>query len=125
MKKLTNFMLATACSAALVLGFAPQTAEAQLVVVEEKFRIVDVDQFEKRIAIAKPDANPDVRQNWVYVDSETRGSVRNYTPNGYFRDRQLSPQQILRTAESHEGELIKVHGGRDWDGSIDAKTVWF
>lgn len=125
MKTFTKILGSAALSLAMFAGLSVQPADAQLVLVETKYRIVDVDRAEERIAIALPDAEPDVRQNWVYIDNETRGSMRTYYGDGYFKDNQLSPQQILNQAEAHEGDFMRVHGGRDWDGSIDAKTIWF
>ena len=121
LKKLLSFAL-TALLITAALGTLP--ADAQLVLVESKYRIVDVDKFENRIAVALPDTDPDVAQTWVYIKRDTRGSMRTYTSNGAFRDEILTPEGILRAAERREGELIKINGGRDWDGSIDAKSVW-
>jgi hypothetical protein len=105
-------------------GFA-QPADAQLVVVEDTFRIVDVDKAENRIAIANPSADPDVRQNWLYIEDSTRGAVRNYVSDGLFQDEVLtSTWEILEAAENREGQLFKVNGGRDFDGSIDANKIW-
>lgn len=120
LKKLS--ILAVILTAATLFGI--DAAEAQLVLVESKYRIVEVDQFENRIGVALPDANPNEVQTWVYVKSDTRASKRNYTGNGYYRDEQLTPNGVLNAAERREGELIKVHGGRDFDGSIDAKAIW-
>jgi hypothetical protein len=105
-------------------GGMTQPAEAQLVVVEDTYRIVEVDDQENRIGIAKPDADPNVRQNWVYVEADTKAAARHYQ-NGLFHDRVYSDtEQIIDLAEMHEGELFKLNGGRDWDGSIDASKIW-
>jgi hypothetical protein len=103
---------------------APDQAEAQLLTVESQYRIVEVDRFENRIGIALPDANPSERQNWVYIKSETDGSMRHYLGNGTFRDELMTPNGILDAAESRMGGLMKIQGGRDFDGSIDAKKIW-
>ena len=101
-----------------------EKVEAQLVSVESQYRIVEVDRMENRIGIALPDASPNERQNWVYIKSDTRGSMRQYMGNGTFRDEHMSPNGVLNAAESRVGGLIKINGGRDFDGSIDAKKIW-
>lgn len=98
--------------------------EAQVLTVESQYRIVEVDTHENRIGIALPDANPNERQNWVYIESDTNGSMRHYLGNGTFRDEAMTPNGILKAAQSRVGELMKIEGGRDFDGSIDASKVW-
>jgi hypothetical protein len=98
--------------------------EAQLVSVESKYRIIEVDRAENRIGIALPDASPTERQNWVYIKPDTRGSMRQNLGNGSFRDEVMTPNGVLNAAESRIGGWMKINGGRDFDGSIDAKKVW-
>lgn len=101
-----------------------ESVEAQLISVESQYRIVEVDRFENRIGVALPDADPNTRQNWVYIKSDTRASMRHSLGNGVFRDETMSPNGVLNAAESRVGGLMKINGGRDFDGSIDAKKVW-
>ena len=124
MKNLLTYAIAPAALAICLAGGMTQSAEAQLIVVEDTYRIVEVDDQENRIGIANPDANPNVTQNWVYVEADTKASARQYT-NGLFSDRVYTDtEQIIDLAELHEGELFKLNGGRDWDGSIDASKIW-
>ena len=105
--------------------FTADRAQAQMVLVESRYRIVKVDPAENRIGVALEDANPNKVQTWVRVDIDTRGSVREYIRRTRsFRDRQLGPKSILNVAAQNRGDLIKVKGGRGWDGNITAKTVW-
>lgn len=102
------------------------TANAQLVVVEDTYRVVEIDDAENRVGIANPDADPNVVQNWVYIEPDTRAAAREYYQNGLFRDMVYSDsEKIIELAEMHEGDLFKLNGGRDWDGSIDASKIWF
>lgn len=101
-------------------------AEAQLVLVDDPFRIVEVDKSKNRIGIAKPGAKPNVRQNWVYLDLDTRASYRTYIPSARaYRDRVITGKQILDVAAGNIGQIMRVKGGRDWDGSIKAKAIHF
>ena len=126
-KDMRNFLKHAIVPAALAVclaGGMTQQAQAQLVVVEDTFRIVEVDHTQNRIGIAKPDADPNVRQNWLYIEPDTKAATRHYS-GGYFRDRVYTgTETIVDLAEMHEGQLFKVNGGRDWDGSIDASKIW-
>jgi hypothetical protein len=120
---IANIMLGLGIFAAGSLGVT-QKADAQLVTVESQYRIVEVDRGENRIGIALPDASPNERQNWVYIKPDTAGSMRQYMGNGTFRDESMTPNGILNAAEGRVGGLMKLEGGRDFDGSIDAKKIW-
>ncbi|MCA9776915.1 MAG: hypothetical protein KC800_09375 [Candidatus Eremiobacteraeota bacterium] len=124
MKYISKFAPMLMMATVLAFFTSVQPANAQLILVESQYRVVEVDQAENRIGVALPDANPNETQTWVYVKPETRSSMRKYYGDGYFRDEQLSTNGLMNAVEQREGSLIKVHGGRDWDGSIDAKTIW-
>jgi hypothetical protein len=119
-----NFLKKLAISGGLAVclfGGLAQPADAQIVVVEETFRVVSVDRDDHRIAIARPDADPDVRQNWLYIDPETRAA----DSNGYQTMVYQDTQKILDVAAAHKGQVFYMSGGRDFDGSIDANKIWF
>jgi hypothetical protein len=101
-----------------------QPVEAQLVIVDAKYRIVEVDRSENRIGVALPDATGNERQNWVYIKPDTRASRRQSTGNGTFRDEAMTPQGVMNAAEVRIGQMMKINGGRDFDGSVNAKKVW-
>ena len=50
--------------------------------------------------------------------------MRNHSPRppGH---RQAMANIVARILEKRIGKLFKVKGGRDFDGSINAKKVWF
>ncbi len=100
-------------------------AEAQLINVESKYRIVEVDRAEQRIGVALVEAEPKTRQTWIYVKPGTKSSMRQYLGGGAFRDEILSTNGIFNAAEARIGNVFKISGGRDFDGSVDAKKVWF
>ena len=122
--KIINFLL---IAIALVGGvlLTQEKVEAQLLVVDSKYRIVEVDRAEQRIGVALEDADPKETQTWVYVKPDTKSALRTHHGNGLFRDEILTFNGILDVAAQREGGLFKVHGGRDFDGSINAKTIWF
>lgn len=116
-------LAATVLAGGLLLSF--DKAEAQLINVESKYRIVEVDRGEQRIGVALPEADPKERQTWIYIKPDTKSSMREYLGGGAFRDEILSTNGIFNAAEARVGNVFKINGGRDFDGSIDAKKVWY
>lgn len=107
----------------LVLIFLP--AQAQLLTVTGKFRIVSLDYDEQRIGVARLDDDPRIRQNWVYIKHDTNIYQRITLANGKTQEKVLNRDQIWEAMKPYLGKTMKVHGGRDWNGTIDAKDVWF
>lgn len=122
-KAIGNFVVGLGVLAGGAL-LGSEKVEAQLISVESQYRIVEVDRSENRIGIALPDADPNERQNWVYIKPDTLGSMRQYMGNGTFRDERMSGNGLMDAAASRVGGLVKINGGRDFDGSIDAKKIW-
>lgn len=112
MKKLVLVVLILAAAA---------PASAQLFSVTTEYQVVEVDPAERRIGVALLDARPDVRQNWVYLMHDTRITNRVEVEPGLFREEVWDSDTAL--ARVRPGDRLKVHGGRDFDGSINAKTV--
>lgn len=104
-----------------VLIWTPQ-AQAQLLMVTGEYRVTNVDQDEQRIGIALRDDNPNKRQNWVYVKADTVIVRRIWLGGGAFRDERMTFNGFFDYVR--KGTKLRVHGGRDWDGSIDAKKIW-
>lgn len=97
-------------------------ARSQLLMVTGEYRVVELDQANNRIGVALMEANPDVRQNWIYIRLETEIVKRHYNSEGWFKDEMISPQGVWSAVK--KGDKMKVHGGRGWDGSINAKKIW-
>ncbi len=96
-------------------------ASAQFLTVTGEFRVVDIDRGEKRVGVARVEDDPTHRQNWVYIKHDTTIVKRNYYGDGKFKDEFITGEGVMNALEKHKGKVLKVHGGRDWDGSIDAK----
>jgi hypothetical protein len=112
-------------AALILVGGTSLPAEAQLLKVDSKYRIVTVDRPGQRIGVALPDANPKERQSWVYIKPHTQASMRKYYGDGFFKDEKMSFNGIFNAAEQRIGKVFRVKGGRDFDKSINAKKVWF
>ncbi len=110
-------VLAALCT----LATASSPARAQILLVTSDYRVVDLDQDKNRIGVALPESKPNVRQNWVYVRLETE-VVRRQEKDGWIRDEILKPEEIWTSIQ--KGDVIRVQGGRGWDGSITARSIW-
>jgi hypothetical protein len=104
----------------LVAALGP--AQAQLLSVTGEYIVTNVDQAGQRVGIALRDANPNVRQNWVYVKPDTRIIKRVFLPGGVFKDEVWHFNDFF--AHVKKGTKFRVEGGRDWDKSIHAKKIW-
>ena len=75
------------------------------------------------MGIALLEANPDKRQNWIYVKATTKFVKRTYINKQTFRDEILSYDGFFATVK--KGDILRINGGRGWDGTITAKAVYF
>ncbi len=99
----------------IVLGFLVATpASAQLLTVTGEFRVVEVDVSNMRLGVARLEADPHVRQNWVTMRANTKTTVRVESADGTFRDKQEKVEEAM--ANLQPGDLIRVHGGRGKPG---------
>lgn len=98
-------------------------AWAQLLMVTGDYQVTDVDRRHQRIGIALRGDDPGRRQNWVYIKANTVVVRRERVPGGGFRDEFLTFNGFFEVIK--KGSRLRVHGGRDWDGTIDAKKIWF
>lgn len=108
--------------AALALLATAAPARSQLLLVTGEYVVVELDQANNRIGVALPEANKDVRQNWIYVKLETEIVKRHYQDGGWFKDEVITPNGIWGAVG--KGTKLKVQGGRGWDGTIAAKKIW-
>lgn len=108
-------------AALLLLAAVP--AAAQILWVTGTYRVVSVDPNRHRIGIQILEADPGVRQNWCYLDLDSKMIHRVTDGEGWQRDEELWAQQILKTLKP--GDEVRIRGGRDWDMSIKAKMMWF
>ena len=104
---------------ALLVGAAP--ARSQLLLVTGDYRVVELDKANNRIGVSLPESKPDVRQNWIYVKLETE-VVRHQERDGWSKDEVLTPEALWSSVQ--KGDMMRVQGGRGWDGTITAKKIW-
>ncbi|MEW6284040.1 MAG: hypothetical protein AB1758_35835 [Candidatus Eremiobacterota bacterium] len=105
-----------------LLALVTLPAAAQILLVSGSYRVVKVDPEKHRFAVAVPAADPDIRQNWCYLDLSTRMVRRTVDADGWHRDEELEPHQILQALQ--KGDRIYLEGGRNWDLSIHAKRIY-
>lgn len=105
--------LAALLLAAILLSAVPATA--QLLLVNSNYRVVTIDKPNDRFSVALPGDDPNVPQNWVYLEMKTVCMMPG--------NRQIDPVTALN--HLRPGMTVKVNGGRRWDGGITAETLWF
>ncbi len=99
--------------------------QAQLLTVTGEFRIVKLSRDQQRIGVARVEDDPRVRQNWIYIKHDTIIHQKIVTQNGETKEIILDRDQLWEAMKPYIGKVMKVHGGRDWNGTIDAKDIWF
>jgi len=119
MKRTFSITLAVLALLAAVVAMQ-YPVQAQLILASGTYRITELDEDKERIGIAQLDANPTVTQNWIYLKLKTKVTKR-FSQNGWLRDESVPINEIFNVVE--KGDVIKVEGGRDWNGSITAKDI--
>lgn len=114
LKTILLTLLVLACSGA---------SQAQLVTVKGEYRVVDTQPHKQRLGVALPDADPNKRQNWLYVKATTKFVKRTYLAKQTFKDEILTYDGFFNTVK--KGDILRLNGGRGWDGTITAKSIHF
>lgn len=97
----------------LLLGL-PTMAGAQMLLVTSEYRVTEIDEENLRFGVALPESKGAETQNWVYL--EAKSSIHT------LRSGDLDYARFLQVVKP--GRVVKVHGGRRWDGGISGKEVW-
>lgn len=117
-KRYHIIMLGIVCLLALMIGTAP--AYSQLLLASGTFRVIEINKEKNRIGVAKLNANPTVRQNWVYLKINTK-VIKRFEQNGWQKDEPVEADDCCDIVEV--GDILHVEGGRNFDGSINAKSI--
>ncbi|MGM9993068.1 MAG: hypothetical protein ACI376_09560 [Candidatus Bruticola sp.] len=123
MEKIAKYFVFLAALVFLACGL--QEANAQIVLTTGDYRVVVIDKAQQRLGIAELDADPNRVQNWVYIkhNTEMMKLTHSDTDESQFRCDKVNWSEFF--GEIKKGVVIKVHGGRDWDRSIDARKIWY
>ncbi len=98
-------------------------AQAQLLWVTGDYRVVVVDAERHRIGISLLSASDQTRrQNWCYLTMNTKLVRKVYDAEGWMREENVPAHDILE--ELKAGDIVRVNGGRAFDLSITARTIW-
>ena len=116
-----KLLLGMVAAATLTLIGPSQPSQAQILLVTGNYRVTEVDPAHERFGVALPEAKP-ITQNWVYMAPHTEVDWRVTNRGGWHKDEHLSYTQFFE--QIRPGTLIRVHGGRRWDGEISGKKVW-
>ena len=119
MKKL--LLSATLAMLGLIVVPGPRSSQAQLLLVTGDYRITEMDEDNQRFGVALPEARPDVTQNWCYVEPKTDILHKVTNSQGWSKEEKLNYYQFFKNAK--KGTMVRIHGGRRWDGGITAKSL--
>lgn len=111
----------SASLALLGLTSVPAPSQAQLLLVTGDYRITELDEGNQRFGVALPEAKPDVTQNWCYVQPNTDITRKLTNAQGWTKEDKLNYYQFFQNARP--GQMVRIHGGRRWDGGISGKTL--
>jgi len=115
-------MSATLVLLGLVAVPGPRSSQAQILLVTGDYRVTEIDENNQRIGVALPEARPDVTQNWCYIEPKTDINRKMTKADGWSKEDKLNYYQFFQAVKP--GQMLKIHGGRRWDGGISGKTLW-
>ena len=116
-----KLLLGLASAVALACVVPPQASQAQILLVSGNYRITELDQAHERFGVALPEAKPNETQNWIYIGTTTDIQRRVTNRQGWHKDDKLNFYQFFE--QVRPGTMLKIHGGRRWDGQITGKKV--
>jgi hypothetical protein len=107
---------------AVLLWLLSPPAHAQLLSVTGDYRVTQLDPQHQRFGVAILKDDPHVTQNWVYVQPSTEIHYRLTSPGGWSKQESMNYYQFF--AQAHVGNVVRIRGGRRWDGGISCKTLF-
>jgi len=109
MQKLARIFLLTFICGLILTALSLQKAQAQLVLVNEKFRVSKVDVKMSRLEVLPVDG--DIKTiTYILVDGYTICSHKN---------------RIVDWTEIQPDTVIRVRGGMQWDMKVKAYKIYF
>jgi len=106
----------------LLLLLISGSSMAALINVDTDYRVTEVKADERVFGIALMRDNPDETQNDVYFGADTRCYRQIRFQNGTSKEIPVTIEKFFKILK--KGDQVRVKGGRDWDGSIHAYTVF-
>lgn len=97
-------------------------AWAALVEVDTTYRVTEVKQAERIFGIALLTDDPNETQNDVYLEPDTKIYRVIKFKNGLTKDYPVEQAKFFTILR--KGDIVRVHAGRDWDGSLRAYQIW-
>lgn len=105
----------------LIVTLAPP-ASGQLVLVDNEYYVTELRPGKGEFGVAL--SKGQFTQNWVRVKFDTKIARRRWLGEGKgFVDETISAERLFSSLRL--GSKVRVNGGRNWDGSVTAKRIWF
>lgn len=93
---------------------------AQMVLVDNTYYVTELRPGKMEFGVALH--RGEYTKNWVHVRQSTRIVMRKWRGHA-FRDYVISSDRLWNVLRL--GMKVRVAGGRNWDGSTNAKQIWF
>jgi hypothetical protein len=105
-----------------VVMAAATPSPAQVVLVDNQYYVTELRPGKNEFGVALKKG--EYTKNWVHVKSDTRISMRRWLGQGRgFKDQVIPADRLFNVLRL--GMKVRVAGGRNWDGSTNAKQIWF
>ena len=118
----TSFKLLMVAAAILLFATCTTSVSAQLVLVDNEYYVTEMRPGKGEFGVAL--SRGQYTQNWVHVKFDTKIAHRRWLGQGKgFVDETVSPDRLFSMLKL--GSKVRVNGGRNFDGSVTAKRIWF
>lgn len=118
----TSFKILMVAVAIVLFASYMPPASAQLVLVDNEYYVTEMRPGKGEFGVAL--SRGQYTQNWVHVKLDTKIAHRRWLGAGKgFIDESVSPERLFSLLKL--GSKVRVNGGRNFDGSVTAKRIWF
>lgn len=108
--------------AAITLFVIAAPTSAQMILVDNEYYVTELRPNKSEFGVALDKG--EYTKNWVHVRRDTKISMRRRLGEGKgFVDEVIPPDRLWSVLRL--GTKVRVSGGRNWDGSVSAKQIWF
>lgn len=97
-------------------------ASAALVEVDTTYRVTKIKHQDRTFGIALLQDDPEDTQNEVWVEENTKIWRVLKLKDGTTKEVPMTTAKFF--VNLRKGDILRVHAGRDWDGSLHAYEIW-
>lgn len=105
----------------LLLVLLTAVGGAALINVDTDYRVTEIKKEERIFGIAILTDNPNETQNEVYFGADTHCYREMRFANGTMKEIPVTIERFFKILK--KGDIVRVKGGRDWDGAIHGYEI--